>query len=109
MDKDLENGLDNEEIPAQTDPAAENGTSRRRFTRNAVVGSAVLVSLGNRAAWGQDPGETCMSATILASFVANGNKFASMHPGHETGIAEEIVNASETHEHGTQICVGPDH
>lgn len=56
-------------ISAEADASQEStvaGSNRRRFTRNAVVGSAVLFSLGNRAAWGADP--TCLSATFLASF-----------------------------------------
>jgi hypothetical protein len=28
------------------------GTSRRKFTRNALIGSAVLLTLSNRNAWG---------------------------------------------------------
>jgi hypothetical protein len=49
-------------------------TTRRRFARNAVVGGAVLATLGNRAAWGQtecneDP---CLSANAWASFNMNG-------------------------------------
>ena len=41
-------------------------TSRRRFSRSAIAGSAVLLSLGNRAAWGAQVG--CMSVATLNSF-----------------------------------------
>jgi hypothetical protein len=109
MDKELEQALEQEVSPAQTDPGANVGASRRRFTRNAVVGSAVLFSLGNRAAWGGEnhSNETCMSRTILASFVANGNQFASLSPVNLESDATKILNtpADERHTHGKRTCV----
>ena len=68
--------------------------NRRRFTRNAVVGSSVLLSLGNRAAWGVTPG--CMSVMTLNSFDANSGTFASLPPGgklgHDPDLAATILN-----------------
>ena len=82
MDKDLEQAPDTQESQVDIAPAADNAASRRRFTRNAVIGSAVIFSLGNRAAWGSYRAEdTCVSNAMMASFVANGNQFASLRPG----------------------------
>ena len=44
------------------------GTSRRKFTRNALVGSAVLLTLSNRSAWGATI-TTCISTNLLVSYV----------------------------------------
>jgi len=52
--------------------------SRRRFTRQAIMGSAVLFSLGNRPAWGNIlPG--CISDSIFDSVTAVGYT-VSQHP-----------------------------
>ena len=69
-------------------------SSRRRFTRNAVLGGAVLLSLGNRAAWGYTGNHVgeCMSGPTLASFTLNGNQFASFNPAHDAELAQDIVD-----------------
>ena len=41
------------------------GTSRRKFTRNVLVGSAVLLTLSNRSAWGATI-TTCISTNLLS-------------------------------------------
>jgi hypothetical protein len=77
-------------------------TSRRRFTRNGIVGSAVIFSLGNRAAWGRPVTGTCVSPVVWASWTAPNGGF-SAHPGHgedtplqlEKMDAELIEHASE--------------
>ena len=51
--------------------------SRRRFTRQAIMGGAVLFSLGNRPAWGQDLPVGCISVATWASVAAG---FESHHP-----------------------------
>mgnify|MGYP003703312193 CR=1 FL=1 len=64
--------------------------NRRRFSRNAIMGSAVVLSLGNRAAWGQTIG--CMSVMTLESFNPD-TGFASAHPGrlgHDEDLARQI-------------------
>jgi hypothetical protein len=43
------------------------GTSRRKFTRNVLVGSAVLLTLSNRSAWG-DKILVCASTNLLMSY-----------------------------------------
>ena len=56
--------------------------SRRRFTRNAAVGGTVLLSLANRAAWGQDVPPECLSTDHWASYVDQGGAaVASATPG----------------------------
>ena len=73
MDKDSKQTLDT------TDQQADHSTlsgqtpsdaSRRKFTRGALVGGAVLVSLGNRAAWGAKPNgnPVCVSKATWDSF-----------------------------------------
>ena len=72
MDKDLEQTLEVEDKQADSavgPEAVSSRSSRRRFTRSAVVGGAVVLSLGNRAAWGNQV--FCVSATTMASFAAN--------------------------------------
>ena len=72
MDKDLEQTLEVEDKQADSavgPEAVSSRSSRRRFTRSAVVGGAVVLSLGNRAAWSNQV--FCVSATTMASFAAN--------------------------------------
>jgi hypothetical protein len=46
-----------------------NGLSRRKFNRNVLVGSAVLLTLSNRSAWGvPDPNTLCFSTNVLMSY-----------------------------------------
>lgn len=72
--------------------------SRRHFSRAALAGSAVLLSLGNRAAWGggsQTLG--CMSVTTLNSFNPNTGVFISApagRPEHNAQMAAEIHRIS---------------
>jgi hypothetical protein len=69
--------------------------NRRHFSRTALAGSAVLLSLGNRAAWGQTMG--CMSLTTLASFNPATGMFMSApagRPDHNPQLAAEIHRIS---------------
>ncbi len=69
--------------------------SRRRFSRSAIAGSAVLLSLGNRAAWGGEVG--CMSLATLNSFNPSTGTFMSApgaRPEHNVGFAEKIHEIS---------------
>ena len=69
---------------------------RRRFSRSAIAGSAVLLSLGNRAAWGQQIG--CMSVATLNSFNPSKGVFISApagnRPAHNEGLAADIHRIS---------------
>lgn len=68
---------------------------RRRFSRSAIAGSAVLLSLGNRAAWGGQVG--CMSLATLNSFnPATGNFMSApgARPDHNVGLAQKIHDIS---------------
>lgn len=69
--------------------------SRRRFSRSAIAGSAVLLSLGNRAAWGNQVG--CMSVATLNSFNPSEGMFVSApagRPEHNEDLAAEIHRIS---------------
>ena len=70
MDKDVEKDptlTGDRESRGGKDNATES--SRRRFTRNALVGGSVVLSLGNRSAWGQiGAPEGCLSVNHFASF-----------------------------------------
>jgi len=69
---------------------------RRRFSRRALAGGAVLVSLGNRSAWGQTV-VGCMSVTTIASFNPVTQMFVSApggRPEHDEGLALEIHTVS---------------
>lgn len=74
--------------PAVTDP------SRRKFSRHAIAGSAVLLSLGNRAAWGGATGNAgCMSVMTLNSFNPETGMFVSAPAGrqeHDEDLARAI-------------------
>lgn len=81
MENNLDHGCNqqkeivgNESVAAAAAPDAN--ASRRQFTRQAIVGSAVLFSLGNRPAWSQTP--DCISANTYASWAAGTH--ASHHP-----------------------------
>jgi hypothetical protein len=66
-------------------------SNRRRFSRNALASSAVLLSLGNRVAWGQTI--DCMSVTTINSFNPATRPFASApagRPDHNENLAAEI-------------------
>lgn len=82
MDKELEQIPDT--TTKQDNSSAMGDTpvsdvSRRRFTRGAVVTGAVLVSLGNRAAWGVSPhNPVCVSDATWLSYT---NASSSMSPG----------------------------
>jgi len=100
--------------PAEVDSAtaessADQGASRRRFTRNALIGGTVLLSLGNRAAWANAvPGE-CLSQETWTSYVTNNYTFASLQPGHgdRQMVADDILAAGtppDTTTHPGFVC-----
>jgi len=73
--------------------------NRRRFSRNALAGGAVLLSLGNRSAFGATLG--CMSVATINSFDPATNMFISAPAGRPTrneDLAAEIhrISNSET-------------
>ena len=70
---------------------------RRRFSQTALAGSAVLLSLGNRSAWGQTVVD-CMSVTTLSSFNPDTGMFVSApggRPEHNEALAAEIHHVSD--------------
>lgn len=73
-------------------------SNRRQFSRSALIGSAVLLSLGNRAAWSTDQTVGCMSLATLNSFnPATGNFIsapAGARPGHNKELAAKIHSIS---------------
>jgi len=65
---------------------------RRRFSRAALGGGAVLASLGNRSAWSQTY-LGCMSVMTIASFNPQTGMFVSApggRPEHNEALAAEI-------------------
>ena len=88
MDKEMDQSLDTQNAQAVNTPSAQMRASRRRFTRGAVLGGAVVLSLGNRAAWSQ-ASPVCLSANTLASAAnyATG-VHASMSPTNQADIIE---------------------
>lgn len=79
--------------PQETARDGLQDASRRRFSRGALAGGAVLLSLGNRAAWGQPIG--CMSLTTLNSFDPTTGMFVSapsgvIRPDHNEDLAAEL-------------------
>jgi len=65
---------------ATDDLSTESAHSRRRFTRQALAGSAVVFSLANRSAWSQSGGgDNCISKAFFDSFTDPGY-VESIHP-----------------------------
>ena len=85
MDKETGQSINSREAVTNGTPPVEAGSSRRRFTRNAVLGSAVVFTLGNRTAWGGNSGQgnngVCISINTFNSMMnyENGVR-ASMSP-----------------------------
>jgi len=97
LDKD--SGKDRNDVTAAPQEAvgeALQDPSRRRFSRGALAGSAVLLSLGNRAAWGGGGHPIgCMSLTTLNSFNPATGMFVSapsgvIRPDHNEDLAAEL-------------------
>ncbi len=103
-DKNHDNDAAGDSSLAPKDALAD--PNRRRFSRTALTGSAVLLSLGNRAAWG---GQTqimgVMSLATLNSFnPATGlfisaptgklGKAQTAKPAHNVNLAKEIHRVS---------------
>ncbi|WP_157976442.1 hypothetical protein [Parahaliea mediterranea] len=88
MDKDLDSQQDTGASPGAAPASAAQGQSRRRFTRSAAIGGAVVLTLGNRVAWGGgdrhgDGGKkVCVSQHVWDSYV-NGDGSASSAPTDE--------------------------
>ena len=89
-----------------------SNSSRRRFSRTALAGSAVLLSLGNRTAWGQTV-VGCMSVATLNSFDPATGMFQSAPGGrleHNETLATEIhyVSAPNDGNYIAENVVGTD-
>lgn len=102
MGVDLDNFTDKSEgtQAAQAGDSKEQleNATRRRFSRNALAGGAVLLSLGNRPAFG---GATlgCMSVATINSFDPATNMFISAPAGRPTrneDLAAEIHRISNS-------------
>ncbi len=81
------------EAPAENPASATKGTAvtRRQFSRGLVGGSAVLLTLANRPAWGLTTGEFCISARTWDSYQGNKAGFDSRfvaNPDLETKIMQ---------------------
>ena len=66
-DKDFDQQISDNTEESVTEVAERSGLSRRKFTRNVLVGSAVLLTLSNRSAWGTKE-VICASASLLESY-----------------------------------------
>jgi hypothetical protein len=80
MDKDVEQIRDTTdaergETAVTGSEGAVANASRRRFTRGAVIGGAVVLSLGNRAAWSDPVQSVCISDATWLSYVGDENRF----------------------------------
>jgi hypothetical protein len=86
------NGETIEEDGSEVQTGLQPNLARRRFSRTALASSAVLLSLGNRSAWGQTVVD-CMSVATLDSFNPATGFFASVpggRPEHNETLAAEI-------------------
>ena len=104
MDTNSENSKPSEASEPRIRPnSAGLDASRRRFARNALMGGAVLASLGNRAAWGQAIQGECISANVFYSLspIGGGLRFASLSPAKQEWSAKiqrmeaDVLNPSD--------------
>lgn len=102
MGVNLDNLTGNSEgtTPAEAEQDAQQleSPNRRKFSRGALVGGAVLLSLGNRSAFG---GATmgCMSVATINSFDPGNQMFISApggRPAHNEDLAAEIHRISDS-------------
>ncbi len=102
MNSDLESKPDQDTAPLETGGASDQ--SRRQFTRSAVVGSAVLLTLGNRGAWGaagasRGNNKLCISQQTWDSFTAPGFQMsAAATDGHYDEALEFAAYVESTGE-----------
>lgn len=101
MDKFENNSEDQQQGVTNGAPDAASDThvdqSRRRFSGAALASGAVLLSLGNRSAWGSGGGAVagCMSVMTLNSFHPETGMFTSAaagahRPDHNVDLARQI-------------------
>ena len=107
MGVNLDSSSDNEQqhdaqSPVPAAEATPSDANRRRFTRNALVGSAVLLSLGNRAAWGQAVPDECLSLPTWNSYTP-GVGFASLSPNN----ADKLDKADNIYNKGVDLDTYP--
>jgi hypothetical protein len=87
MDNDHQISSDKRVEPGgDTTSSGETTATRRKFNRNAAVGSAVLLTLGNRVAWGTEQVVTDQECVSAATFASLGN--ASVGAAHASEIAD---------------------
>ncbi len=67
-------------------------TSRRTFTRNVLIGSAVLLTLSNRSAWGNSP--VCFSTNLLMSYGTGQASALTTEEQQEINDYEDFLNDS---------------
>ena len=85
-EKDLDRKISVNSDASVTEVADGACVSRRKFTRNVLVGSAVLLTLSNRSAWGTKE-LICASASLLESYnIANPSR-----------LSDEQLNEIETY------------
>jgi hypothetical protein len=84
MDNDHQ--ISSDKPGGETTNSGETTATRRKFNRNAAVGSAVLLTLGNRVAWGTEQVVTEKECVSAATFASLGN--ASVGAAHASEIAD---------------------
>jgi hypothetical protein len=83
--------------------------SRRKFTRAALTGSAVVFSVGNKGAWGQVQ-EICISTSVLTSYYTTNPSAVARH---ETEVQNFLDGAGgdaydKPNSVPPQTCYNPD-
>lgn len=90
--------------------------SRRKFTRNALLGGAVLLTLSNRSAWGVPKDVMCISTNVLMSF-ENGasaltddqiNEINNFYTVRDNYVGNDSVNRQSSYRTGDVTEVGTD-
>ena len=81
------------------------GTSRRKFTRNVLMGSAVLLTLSNRSAWGATVTK-CISTNLLVSYTNGQASSVANNPDQQSEIDNYFSNHTTEEEYtdGDNTC-----
>jgi hypothetical protein len=104
MDKQIDQSPDTQNTQAVNAPPAQAGASRRKFTRGALLGGAVVISLGNRAAWSQEAPACIMSATGAGALQASARAYLTRGGSVSPATLNEIERFQNLPAETQEIC-----
>lgn len=97
-----------------TEIPTENAEARRRFIRASAVSGAVLLTLHNRAAWGQAKDVVCVSESVWESYTTEAaSAFERHRDKEEIQKFQDALTSTEYEDHvvpgevSGEICLKP--